>query len=222
MMGLGQGNRAAPPSWIQLSAVLVNVFKQLNLGALIQDPITAEVIHSIGALFVDDTDLYTWREHILDPGELWCQAQVDLEHWSCLLNAMGGALKPEKCFWYLLDYVCKDGEWKYAEMVPHKMMITNPDTKSPIQQKKVTESKMTLGIHDSPSGGNAIHLSSIKTKVRTWVSRMTNGHLSNHMAWITYKHQLWPGVRYGLGTWTNDLEAADSLLHNDNYRMLNV
>jgi len=59
MMGLGQGNRAAPPSWIQLSAVLVNVFKQLNLGTLIQDPITAEVIHSMGALFVNDTDLYT-------------------------------------------------------------------------------------------------------------------------------------------------------------------
>jgi hypothetical protein len=30
MMGLGQGNRAAPPSWIQLSTVLVNVFKQLD------------------------------------------------------------------------------------------------------------------------------------------------------------------------------------------------
>ena len=26
MMGLGQGNRATPPSWIQLSAVLVNFF----------------------------------------------------------------------------------------------------------------------------------------------------------------------------------------------------
>jgi hypothetical protein len=98
MMGLGQGNRAAPPSWIQLSAVLVNVFKQLNLGALIQDPITAEVIHSMSTLFVNDTDLYTWREDILDPGELWCQAQLELEHWSCLLNATRGALKPEKCF----------------------------------------------------------------------------------------------------------------------------
>ena len=104
MMGLGQGNRAAPPSWIQLSAVLVNVFKQLNLGAVIQDPITAEIIHSMGALFVDDTDLYTGRENILDPGELWGQAQLELENWSCLLNATGGALKPEKCFWYLLDY----------------------------------------------------------------------------------------------------------------------
>jgi hypothetical protein len=74
MMGLGQGNRAAPPSWIQLSVVIVNTFKQLNLGALIQDPITAEVIHSMGALFVDNTDLYTWRENILDPGVIWCQA----------------------------------------------------------------------------------------------------------------------------------------------------
>jgi hypothetical protein len=42
------------------------------------------------------------------------------------------------------------------------------------------------------------------------------------MAWIGYKHQLWPGVRYGLGTMTNKLEAADSLFHDEDYRMLNV
>jgi hypothetical protein len=30
MMGLGQGNRAVPPSWIHLSVVMVSVFKQLN------------------------------------------------------------------------------------------------------------------------------------------------------------------------------------------------
>ncbi len=114
MMGLGQGNRAAPPLWIQLSSVLVNVFKQLNLGALIQDPITAEMIHSMGTLVVDDTDLYTWREEILDPGNLWCQTQLELEQWSCLLNATGRALKPEKCFWYMLDYKCKDREWTYV------------------------------------------------------------------------------------------------------------
>jgi hypothetical protein len=118
MMGLGQGNRAAPPSWIQISAVQVNAFKQLNLGALIKDPITVEETHSMGALFVDDTNLYTWRENVLDLGELWCQAQLELEQWSCLLNATGGALKPDKCFWYLFNYVCNDHEWTYAEMVP--------------------------------------------------------------------------------------------------------
>ncbi len=57
MMGLGQGNRAAPPSWIQLSAVLVTIFKLLKLGAVIQDPITAALIHTMQALFVNDTDL---------------------------------------------------------------------------------------------------------------------------------------------------------------------
>jgi hypothetical protein len=110
MMGLGQGNRAAPLSWIQLSTVQVTIFKQLKLGAVIQDPITVVLIHTMGALIVDDTDLYTWRQHIMDPGELWGQTQIELEQLSCLLNATGGALKPEKCFWYLLDCECVDGE----------------------------------------------------------------------------------------------------------------
>jgi hypothetical protein len=32
IMGLGQGNRMAPLSWIQLSSVLVNIFKQMGFG----------------------------------------------------------------------------------------------------------------------------------------------------------------------------------------------
>ncbi len=98
MMGLGQGNRAAPPSWIQLSAVMVNVFKQLDLGAKVKDPIKDVMIHSMGALYVDDTDMYTWKEETSDPGELWAQTQIQIENWSCLLNATGGALKLEKCW----------------------------------------------------------------------------------------------------------------------------
>jgi hypothetical protein len=102
-------------------------------------------------------------------------------------------------------------------------VITNPDgTTSPIKHKKVTSSKKTLGIHNSPSGGNSTHLAYIKEKVSVWISRVSNGHLPNHMAWMAYRHQLWPGVRYGLGTMTNDLDVTDTLLHKEDYRMLNV
>ncbi len=209
MMGLGQGNRAAPPSWIQLSAVMVTIFKQLQLGAIIQDPISEELIHTMGAFFIDDTDLYTWREQIMDPGKLCCQTQIELENWSCLLNATGGALKPEKCFWYLLDYDCVEGEWTYTETRAAELKITSPDgTKSPIKQEKVTESKKTLGIYNSPSGGNEGHLSYILKKVTQWVNRMKNGHLPSHVAWIAYKHQLWPSLQYRLATMTNDEEEA--------------
>jgi len=165
MMGLGQGNRAAPPSWIQLSAVLVNVFKQLEHEALVVDPITQELIHSMGTLFVDNnnTDLYTWKDGLLDPGALWLQTQLELTQWSTLLNATGGSLKPEICFWYMLVYTCKDGEWSYAEMMPQKLFVTDPDgTKSQINQEEVTVSKKTFGIHNALAGGNEEHLKYIQ------------------------------------------------------------
>ncbi len=123
-MGLDQGNRAAPPSWIQLSLVMVNVFKQLGRRATLKDPITSKTIHTMGVLFMDDTDLYTWKDDIYNQTELWVQTQIDLETWSCLLNVTGGALKAKKCVWYKLDYKCTEEKWSYAKMVPQEMLIT--------------------------------------------------------------------------------------------------
>ena len=90
--------------------VLVNVYKQLSLGTDLYNPVTDDRIHSMGAMFVDNLDLFTWKEDITDPYELMLQAQKEITQWSLLLNATGGALKPEKCFWYLLDYICIEGE----------------------------------------------------------------------------------------------------------------
>jgi hypothetical protein len=42
------------PSWIQLSLVMVNVFKQLGQGATLNDPITSKMTGTMGGLFVDD------------------------------------------------------------------------------------------------------------------------------------------------------------------------
>jgi hypothetical protein len=175
--------------------------------------------HKMGVQFVNDTDLYTWRDDIYNRAELWVQTQLDLKTWSCLLNATGGgALKMEKCFWYTLDYKCTEGEWTYAEMVPREMLITNLDgSKCPIKQEGVDVSKKTLGVHDSQSGGNAGHLEFIRNKVKTWVNRMTNGHLPHHMAWIAYRHQLWPSLRYGMWMMTNYLEEAENLLNKEDH-----
>jgi hypothetical protein len=90
--------------------------------------------------------------------------QIEIEQWSALLNATGGALKPEKCWWYLLDYTCVDGKWTYADIVPRELLITNPDgTKSAIKQEEVTVSKKTLGIYNAPAGGNKGHLDHIES-----------------------------------------------------------
>ncbi len=123
----------------------------------------------------------------------------------------------------MLDYTCKDREWTYAEMTQQELFLTNPDrTKSRINQEGATVSKKTLGIHDSPAGGNEEHLKYIQQKASTWTDRMTNGHLPHHMVWIAYKHQLWPSLRYGLGTMTNDIKKATEVNTKTDYRMLNI
>ncbi len=108
-------------------------------------------------------------------------------------------------------------------MAPRELLIRNPvGTKSSIKQEDVSVSKKTLGIYNAPAGGNEGHLNHIKSKATTWVNRMTNGHLPSHIAWVGYRHQLWPGLRYRLGTMTNDIEPAAKLLDDVNYKILNV
>ena len=42
------------------------------------------------------------------------------------------------------------------------------------------------------------------------------------MAWTVYKLQLWPGLRYGLGTMTNNLEATESIFDKADYEMMPI
>jgi hypothetical protein len=104
-----------------------------------------------------------------------------------------------------------------------ELFITNPDiSKSAIKQEGVNASKKTLGIHELPSGGHEGHLKHIKEKAIMWEIRMTNGHLPHKMARVANRHQLWPGLRYWLGTMTNDIKKAENILHETGYKMLNI
>ena len=95
-MGLRQRSRVASLSWIQMSAVLVNVYKHLGLGGYITDPIFQETIHSMGAVFVDNTDLYTGEKDPAKSTNLWIQTQINVDQWNSLLQATGDALRSEK------------------------------------------------------------------------------------------------------------------------------
>ena len=221
--GLGQGNRAAPASWLQLSSVLVNIYKSQGYGAKIPDPLTGEIIHSMGDLFVDDCDLFNWLESLLSAEEIWEETQDSILMWGTLLCASGGALKSEKCWWYLLDYEFVDGKWEYVTDVDYELFVPMPDgSYEQITREDVFTSKKTLGVWDCPAGGNAEHLKQMHDKMDVWIQRMKNGHVPSHMAWVAYRLQLWAGLRYGIGTMTNDVEAAIDCFENLDYEMLNV
>ena len=117
-----------------------------------------------------------------------------------------------------------DGVWEPAKTEGCKLLIPS-DTGSPtpiLSRDPHEAGKKTLGVRDCPAGGNKPHLKHIKDKVNAWIDTMKNGYLLSSMGWIAYKVQLWPGVRYGIGTTTNNLEEAKEVLDKIDHRMLNV
>jgi hypothetical protein len=150
---------------------MVNVYKQMGIGSFITDPISQERIHTMGGLFVDDADLYTSDDTPSangNPMELWLRTQGNLDQWHNLLIATGGALKPEKCFWYSLNYTSVEGKWCYADVSDFELKITCPDGGvHKINQKSPTTSMKTLGVVDAPAGDNKGHLEYIKSKTAT-------------------------------------------------------
>ena len=106
-------------------------------------------------LFVDDTDLMIMKSCIDSLFDLWQECQDATTTWGKLLISTGEALKPKKCFYYLVDYEwLEDGSWQYSELVDlPPLQVPLPDgTAADISRKPVGQSEKTLGIWTNPTG----------------------------------------------------------------------
>lgn len=116
--GLCQGNGAAPAGWAVVSIVILDAHKHQGHGMKLKCPITGGTGKLTAILFVDDTDLLHINldqvEHI---EETHWALQESITSWGKKLIATGGALKPSKCFYYLIDFDWDDdGTWKYKRL----------------------------------------------------------------------------------------------------------
>lgn len=187
---LGARNQAAPPSWVQLSSVLVCILRNMGMGAQIEDPFTREIIHTIGALFVDETDLYVWKEYLRSGAELWPAAQEELAWWGELIITTGGGLKAEKSFSSLLDYECVEGEWQILEHVDlPPLLVPNSDgTWSEINSVSPMDASKTLGTMTSLAGSSAEQLT-LSVKWPPPGSYGLGGVSAPTLAWPTLWHR---------------------------------
>ncbi len=105
MQGPGQGNGASPAGWCVISIVILRAHGAKGHGAHFMAPMSL-VRRSLSAiLYVDDTDLLhinmDAEESIV---EVHAAIQRAIENWGRLLIATGGTLKPDKCFYHLIDF----------------------------------------------------------------------------------------------------------------------
>jgi hypothetical protein len=117
--------------------------------------------HLSAILYVNDTDLLhinmDAEETIV---EVHAAIQDAVENWGGLLIATGGSLKPDKCFYLLIDFACtQKGGWQY--ITHHKdegavLFVPLLDgTQAPISHLTVDDAQNTLGVIMCPSGNSS-------------------------------------------------------------------
>jgi len=103
---------------------------------------------SIGRFaFIDDTDLCVLGHPTAE--ETAKHMQQWITHWEGFLQTMGGALVPNKCFWYLIDQVWSDGKWCYQPINHTQATLWVCDSQGQlhtIPHLEVTDACQTLGI----------------------------------------------------------------------------
>jgi len=135
--------------------------------------------------------------------EVHTAMQRSIENWGHLLIATGGTLKPEKCFYHLIDFTwTKKRGWQYTALHEEEeaaLFVPLPDGKTaPISHLAVDNAQKTLGVITCPSGNSTGSLTQMKDKAKKWLESLTTGRLNCRMMWFSIDRQMWPSVKYGL------------------------
>ena len=125
--GSCQGNGASPAIWLIISMYLVLLMKEEGHDTSIISPLSSVTLVLIGFLFVDDTDLVVLAAKNDPDATVQYRLQASINFWNGILSVTGGALKPEKCYWYFARFLWIEGQWELSEEIPTPIHILTED-----------------------------------------------------------------------------------------------
>jgi len=187
MSGMGQGNGAAPASWAVISTPMLEIMKKRGKCTVFKAFISGEELKIVGFAFVDDKDLLRASR----PGEQTSEEvaqdmQEGLDLWEGLLKATGGALVPDKSYWYLIDFKWKEGAWKYATTEETQFNLTmrdKDDIRHVLERLPVNEARRSLGYRSAPDGNRKAQVAYMRKVAVEWSDKLRAGHLTKYEAW---------------------------------------
>ena len=88
--------------------------------------------------------------------------------------------------------------------------------------KQLTHSKAVknLGLFAQPNGVNEPHLNQVRQRVEEWTALINEGDLPTRSVWMSYRLQLWAGVKYGLGASSASMKELEEGLGTADFYLL--
>jgi hypothetical protein len=224
--GLCQGNGAAPTGWVVISICIIGAHKKKGQGVEFLCPITQLQHDLLAILYVNDTNLLhidlTKHESV---NKVHLAIQESVNSWGNLLIARG-ALQPAKCFFSIILFEWKNGDWSYeSNASKQELGITVPfpgGGRASINHKPVEHAEKTLGAMTLPDGNSNLAIEMMQEKVQQWINAVRNGRLYGRNVWSSLKVQFWPRIGYGLCSSTATLEELDRALHHQYYQIITL
>ncbi len=226
--GLCQGNGAAPAIWTATNITMINMHKRKDYSTHLVNPISEGGLHLFGSIFVDNTDLEHFdMRHIETTEEAHAKFQESIVNWRRLLIAIGGTLKPIKCFFQLISFRWNhSGTWEYEDnknCEEYKIVVPLEDRSfAKIKHLNIDTPTKTLDSLTVPAGSNAGAIKQMKDKVEGWLAQATAGKLHRRNFWFLIDKQFWPKVGYGIGTISTPFKELEEGLMQIYYDMLSI
>ena len=174
----------------------------------------------MGFLFVDDTDLIVLGEEDESADTVLTRLQNAITFWNGVLNTSGGALRPEKCYWYFFSFKWVNGIATISNTAPGN--ITLPDATGepvPIRYLSPSDSAEAVGVWQDGDGSSTRQFEELIKKIRTIHTALDNNPLPRHLIWMGFKQAIWASISYVLPAMS--LTLKDSLILNrELYRSL--
>ena len=171
--GCGQGNGAGPAIWVALSAILIDMMDAEGFGYSSRTALSDDEIFASCFAFIDDTDVIESGEPSQSAEELMPSIRSALQLWSGGVRATGGAINPEKSFWWLIDFSfdSSSGQWRFRRKatLPGELQLEGLTGRmESLRRLQPDEAERTLGVMMAPLDTGAPQLGALKALAKEW------------------------------------------------------
>jgi len=225
-----QGNGAASPIFIAISCVLLQFLQSFVQGFHIQTAITLTILSIAAIMYVDDTDLLVAAKSHHEPIQgVISRMQKSIKIWRQGVIQTGGALRPEKCKWFLISFKWKQGKWRYGTIAedPAKMFLKNSDgQKHEIERLETNIGLTGLGVCIAPDGNQLDQVRCFMNetpgnegKVATWIKQVGSKYLRPQDVHTSAFRSIFKSIDYVLPA-TSMSEAECKMIETKLYKTM--
>jgi hypothetical protein len=178
---------------------MLDTLRSKCYGFRLFSPISNQLIEFVGYSFMDDNDIV--HSDRGNPTDTASKLQATVDTWEGSLKVTGGALGPEKSYWYLVSFTWNGGSWSYSPISENPATLYMNDVsevRKAVRRIPTQHAEETLGIWIAPDGNTNTQCKKMIEQAQLWADHMHTGVIRKDETWLALQSTIWRSLCYQL------------------------